>query len=334
MANVIVTLPEQETEKYELFLKPFLDDPAITAVPYNIELLEFKNSEMYFNTHPDKIGSQKTTCGWTYNGSSVFTKKTVVPITVQAAFEQCYTYFENTIFASKMKSGWEIGELTPEIVNYLIDERAYAFNRDLLTWFFLGDTASASAYYDTMDGMFKKLLAGVAAVDGTVDMGAVTASDLAPNSFYDTMKAIKNGQTRQLKGTSNDKKVWQWTYAVYEKYIDYLESSTQGTAGIVQRDHIENGITSNRFLGIPIFAPQIVDERLLEDFTTGSPAVTENEFAIILTDPTNHHFFMDGGLTKTKTWYSDDDDVYRIAGSTKIFYEYGFGDQNVIAGIS
>jgi hypothetical protein len=91
MANVILSVSEQETEQYDLYLKPMLDDPAIQSLPFDFLVGAFKNRELYFNTQVDKIASLKTTCGWTFDGTSAFVKKTLEPVEIQASVEQCYT---------------------------------------------------------------------------------------------------------------------------------------------------------------------------------------------------------------------------------------------------
>lgn len=335
MANVITNIPAQATERYELYLKPFLDDPQINALPFDIMVGKFKSFELYFNTQLDKVGYKKVSCGWDYKTGFEFTKKTVTPIELALPIEQCYDEVVNTIFANGLPDGWERGMLSPEIVNLLIDMQKYAFNRDLLSKFWLGDTASANGYYDDLDGFYKKLAEGVSNADGTVDAGAVTATDINTTNFFTTLKAIYDAQSRFLKQIPKERKVWVWTEAVYDAYLAYLYVSTQTNAGAIQRETIEAGLESAKFMGIPIHVAKIVDQRLEEDFTTGSPAVTEDPYRIVLTNPTNHKIVLDGsGFMNQNTWYSDDDDVYRVAGSALLAYEYGYGDQNVVAGLT
>lgn len=331
MANVITSVDVQETEKFSLMVKPMLDDPKISALPFDILVGPFKKHEIYFKGNIGKIASEKVGCGWSYGGSASVTKKTLTPVEIQAAVEQCYDELINTIFAGALGTGWQRGELTPEVVDYLLTQQQYEFNRDLLSMLFLGDTSISDTYYSVLDGFYKKLAAGIGG--GALDGGAITATDVNTTNFFDTLNDIYNLQARELKGVDKSRKVWIWTQAVYDAYIAYLTAKTQTSAGIIQTEYITNGIQPIAFNGIKIFVPQIVDERLETDFLTGSPAAPTDPYRVVLTLGENHKVLMDAdGFMKQNVWYSNDDDMYRVAGSATIAYAYGFDELNVIAG--
>jgi hypothetical protein len=331
MANVITSVAVQAKPEFELFLKPLLDDPKINQLPFDLIVGKYQGQELYFNTQLDKITSKKVTCGWNFSGSAAFTKKTITPVEVQASVEACYDVLKETIFANGMADGWKRGELSPEILNFLSEQRAYAFNRDMLSFLYLGDTVSSINYYTVLDGIYKKLKAGANATDGTVDAGAVTASDLAANNFLATMRAIYNSQSRFLKQIANEGKVWLITQEVYDAYINYLYASTQTNAGIIQRESIVDGLTANTLFGIPIVVAKIVDERLEADFVDSSGVI--NPYRIVLTTGSNHKVLLDAnGFMEELAWYEKKDDTYYLAGSALLAYEYGYGELNVIAG--
>lgn len=332
MGNLITNIPAQATEKFDLYVKPLLDDPSIKALPFDMIVGKYQNRELYFTTNVDKISYKKVSCGWTFPTGNAFTKKTLSPIELAAPVSQCYTVLINTIFANGMGDGVRRGELTPEILDYLTTQQQYAFNRDLLSRVFLGDTAISDSYYSDMDGIYTKLLEGVAAVDGTVDAGALNATNTNTSNFFTTMKAVYDKQSRQLKSQAKENKIWIWTEALYDQYLAYLYVSTQTNAGAIQRESIEAGLTPTQFLGINIFVPKIVDERLESDFVDGSGNVID-PYRAILTVPSNHKLLMDGdGLMQQEAWYEKKDDTYYLTGSALIAYEYGYGDLNVIAG--
>ena len=65
----------------------------------------------------------------------------------------------------------------------------------------------------------------------------------------------------------------------------------------------------------------------------GSPAAPENPHRVILTQPDNHVLLLDkASFGDSRAWYSQDDDVYRVAGSATIAYEYKYSELNVIGG--
>jgi hypothetical protein len=331
MANVITSVAVQAKPEFELFLKPLLDDPKINQLPFDLIVGKYQGQELYFNTQLDKITSKKVTCGWNFSGSASFTKKTITPVEVQASVEACYDVLKETIFANGMADGWKRGELSPEILNFLSEQRAYAFNRDMLSFLYLGDTVSSINYYTVLDGIYKKLKAGANAVDGTVDAGAVIATDLNATNFLATMRAIYNSQSRFLKQIANEGKVWLVTQEVYDAYINYLYSSTQTNAGIIQRESIVDGLSANSLFGIPIVVAKIVDERLEADFVDSSGVI--DPYRIVLTTGSNHKILLDAnGFMEELAWYEKKDDTYYLAGSALLAYEYGYGELNVIAG--
>lgn len=337
MANLITSVDSIETSEYELYLKPLLNDPQFQSLPFNFAYGNMPR-DIFFNTNADKITGAKTGCGWTFRGDSVtFEKKTLNPIELQAPVQQCYSVLLKKLFGDKLPDGALRGELSAEVVDFMLTQQMYSFNRDLLSIFLLGDSAisESPAYYSLMNGLFTKLIAGEAATDGTVDAGAITATNVNTTNFFNTMKAIYDKQPRLLKNVPNNKKVWLWTQALYDAYLAYLQEKTQVTAGVIQTDFITDGVQVNAFLGVPIVVLGIIDERLETDFLTGSPAGPENPYRCVLTDPTNHIILMDGtGFKNSNMWYEKKEDIVYVTGSALIDYQYGYGELNVFAGIS
>jgi hypothetical protein len=331
MANFIDNIPNLEAPEHSVFIEPLLNDPLFGQLPFDFIIGKILTHELYFWNRADKIGSKKVTCGWEYQKGGDYTKKPILPVKTQAAFEQCYADLLNTIHAGNLPDGVRTGELTPEIESFMVSEMIYGYNRSLLSWATLGDTVSSNNYYTVLDGIYKKLKAGANATDGTVDLGAITATDVNTTNIYNTFKSIYNAQPRMLKGLAKGEKRWLITEAVYDALVDYVESKTQTNAGIVETQYVLGGVEITKFLGIPVTVLSIVDERLEEDFIDSSGVI--NPYRIILTDPTNHKILWDGGeFQNGKVWYSDDDDVVRSAASAHFVYEYGFGPLNVFAG--
>lgn len=335
MANLITSVPSIDTTVWDVYFKPLLDDPRISALPFDISIGNMPK-DIFFNNNIDKITGAKTTCGWSFKGDmATFTKKTLTPIELQASVEQCYTILLKKLFGDKLPAGARRGELTPEVIKFMTDQQSYAFNRDLLSILFLGnDALSADDYYSLMDGIYQELLNGVAAVDGTVDAGAIVEADLSTANFFNTMNAIWNLRTRQLKSMSNTELVWIWTDAVYQKYLNYLEVATQNTAGLIQTNYVTDGLYATNFKGVKIVVPKIVDERLETDFLINTPPVPNNPYRVILTNPKNHIILLDAetGFENADVFYDKLTDKVYAVGSVLFDYQYGYGDQNVIAG--
>ena len=336
MANLITSVPSIDTTVYELYLKPLLADPAINSLPFDFAFGNMPK-DIFFNNNVDKITGAKSACGWSFKGDmATFTKKTLDPVELQANVEQCYTVLLKKLFGPNLPDGAMRGELQTEVIDFMLTQQNYAFNRDLLSIVFLGDTAhAADDYYDNLDGVFTKLSAGAAANDGTVDFGAIVAGDVDTTDFFTTMKSVYDSQSRMLKGIPNNRKTWIWTRALYDAYLSYLQEKTQTSAGIIQTSYITDGMNVNAFLGIPIVVLDIIDERLETDFLSGSPATPVDPYRGVLTVGTNHIIMMDGtGFQNSMQWHEKKEDKVYVTGSALIDYQYGYGDLNVLFGIS
>jgi len=336
MANLITSVPTIDTTTWDVFFKPLLDDPRINMLPFDIHIGNMPKN-IFFNNNIDKITGAKATCGWSFKGGmATFTKKTLTPIELQAPVEQCYSILLKKLFGDKLPAGARRGELTPEVIEFMTTQQSYAFNRDLLSILFLGDDSlAADDYYSLMDGIYRELLNGVAANDGTVDSGVtLNATTLNATNFFNTMNAVWNKRSRQLKGMATTDLTWIWTDSVYQLYLNYLEVATQNTAGLVQTNYVTDGLYATNFKGVRIVVPKIVDERLDTDFTKGSPPVTEDPYRVILTNPKNHIILLDAenGFADADVFYDKLADKVYAVGSVLMDYQYGYGDQNVIAG--
>lgn len=334
MANLITSVPAIETPTWEVYFKPLLSDPIINRLPFDISIGNMPK-DIFFNGNADKITGAGGTCGWSVKGDGVaFTKKTLDPVELKAAVNQCYSVLLKKLFGDKLPDGAARGELSNEVISFMTTQQAYAFNRDLLSIMLLGDTgATPDDYYVLLDGFYTKLAAGAAANDGTVDAGAIVAADVDVDSFFETMKAVYDAQPRQLKGIANNQKTWIWTRELYDAYLSYLQEKTQQTAGIIQTNYITEGMSVTAFLGVPIVVLDIVDERLETDFLTGSPPAATDPYRCVLTNPKNHIIMLDGnGFANADVFHQKKEDLVWAVGSCLMDYQYGYGDQNVIAG--
>lgn len=336
MANFIETAPTAP-EEYDLFIRPFLDDPQITELPFDFINTKFVNRKLYFDSDLTGSAYKKVLCGWTFDGATSFTSKDLIPVEVARGIEQCYTPLINTIFANGLPDGWERGTLSPEVRDYMQLKLAHSFNRNLVQILFLGDDALSNNPYKIKDGIYKSLQEGATAADGTVDANVtLNATTLNTTNFHDTMMSVYNEMPGRMRRIARSKKSmlrWIWTDSVYAAYEAFIAVKTQNTAGVIQRDGIVGGISLTEYLGIPITVVPIVDDSLASDFTTGSPAVTDSPYRVILTDPSNHKVLLDGdGFKKIHMWYEDKDDKVYAVVSALFEYKYGYGDLNLFSG--
>ena len=340
MGNLITSVPALGTSEYEIFIKPLFDDPQINQLPMSFTVGNMPR-EIFFNDNLDKITGAGAACDISESSNGVaFTKKTLTPIELKTKLSQCYSVVLGKLFGKDLPDGAMRGELTPEVIDFMITQMKYAFNRDLLTLLLLGDTAATpDNYYSLIDGVYTKLKAGsvTAEADGTLvtDAGALTSTTTNTTNFFATMNAVYNSQSRALKRVAKADKRWIWTEALYDQYLNYLEVATQNTAGIVQSQFVTDGLTPTSFKGIPIAVVGIVDERMEEDaiWQSGSPLAVTYPYRAILTTATNHIIYMDNTAFQNVDVFQDKPNDKVIArASALLAYEYGYGELNVIAG--
>lgn len=327
MAEFITSVPAGELAE-SLFIQPLLDNPSVSDLGLNIQVMK-KGNKLYFLPQVEGITYLKEDCGWDYSAGPTIGQKTVTPVELAAAIEQCYVPFMNTYFADMLPAGARRGELGAEIQGILIDLFNEGYKNDIIKLFFLGDTA-LTGFYGVFDGVYKKLSA-----DANIpDAGAITDNDLLPANIEATLYRVYNAQSRRLRATSAANKVMWVTGSVFDAWQRYLQLNT-GNNIVIQRDGVTMGIAEAdvKYNGIRLVPLRFVDDALAADFTSGSPATVDNPHRIILTDPRNHILGLDKtSFGDTEAWYSRDDDKYRIAGSTLLAYEYGWSDLQVIAG--
>jgi len=331
MADAITPIPANNSIPYEVFYQALVENPPVQGIGFNFIEGQAKK-ELYFNETFGLLASAKTACGWTAKEGGGFIKKEIEPKEFDFSVAQCYTDLVGTIFGEKLPNGYKRGELYPEIIDYITSSQLDATNRDLLYILFLSDKTSTEPFLAQIDGVYAKLLEGVANSDGTVDAGGITDTDLLPDNMYATMKKVWDAQSRRLRRKAVNEKKFYVTASVYYAYADYLQIKT-GTNTIVQTSNVTDGVQKMYFNGVELINLDFVDEGLALYVTTGSPASTLSPNRIILTTPTNHTLQMDGsGYTMIDPYYNRDEDKVKSPLSAKIDYQYGFGDLNVIAG--
>ncbi len=332
MANAVTTIAENNSLAYEVFWKPLLNDPKINALPFALHSGKI-GKELYFDSEFTDTPTIKATCGWDYKDGTGITKKALDPVELDFSFEQCYTVFLKSIFGDSLPDGWRKGELTPEIINRIITKQSNAFNTNMLYALFLSDTGSSFPWLAGIDGVYAKLLAGVAAVDGTVDAGAIADSDLTPANIEGTMYGIYTAQSALMKTFDNNQKAFIVTQTVYEAWSRFLQIGNGSAWNYLNPSTLQNGVTGITYQGIPLINANYVDRGLALYGLSGSPAAVTDPNRVILTVPSNHHIMIDGtGFEMIDPFYERKDDLVLSPASAMIDYQYGYGELNVIAG--
>lgn len=331
MANAVTSIAENNSIGFEVIWKPLLADPKINALPFNIHYGKI-GKELYFDQEFNAAPTLKTDCGWNFKEGSPITKKALDPYELEFSFEQCYKDFVKSIWGDDLPDGWQKGELFPEIIDRIVTKQSNAFNTNLLYATFLASQGNGTAWLAGGDGVFAKLLAGVAANDGTVDAGAITDTDLIPANIEATMYRIYLAQSALMDSYPDTDKVLLVTKTIAKAWKRYLQTQT-GLNTIIQTEYITRGVNELRYNDIPMVVMDWVDRGILLYDTTGSPASAVNPNRAILTLSSNHHIMIDGtGFENIDPYYNRDLDKVRSPASAMVDYQYAYGEFNVIAG--
>jgi len=323
------SLPDNNSLAYEVFWKPLLNDPKINALPFVIHAGKI-GKELYFDTQFTDVPTIKTTCGWDWKDGKPVTKKALDPVEFDFSFKQCYTDFVKSIWGDKLPDGWRKGELTPEIINRILEKQSNAFNTNLLYALFLSDTGGSTPWLAGFDGVFEKLADGIAAGDGTVDAGSLSSTNLTLANIETTMYSIYTLQSDLMKAFDNSQKVFIVTQNVYEAWSRFLQVGNGSAWNYQDPNAIKNGVSGITYQGIPLINASYID-RGIQRFDPASPTTAER---IILTVPTNHHIMLDGsGFEDIEPFYDRKDDIVYSPASAMVDYQYGYGELNVVAGL-
>lgn len=324
------TIPESGSLAYEVFWKPLLEDPKIKDLPFIIHAGKI-GKHLYFDKEFTGHPTIKAACGWDYKDGTPITKKALDPVELDFSFKQCYTDFVKSVWGDNLPNGWRKGELTPELIDRIVTKQSNAFNTNLLYALFLSDSGQSNPWLTGFDGVFKKLAAGIAANDGTVNVGSLSASDFSLANIEATMYSIYTAQSNLMKTFDNSSKVFIVTQNIYEAWGRFLQVGNGSSWNYQDPMAIKNGVSGLTYQGIPFVNASYID-RAIQAYDSSSPTTAER---VILTVPTNHHIMIDGsGFEDIEPFYDRITDIVYSPASAMIDYQYGYGELNVVAGLT
>lgn len=332
MANVITTVATNESKGYELFIKPFIENPKVNSLPFTLHVGKV-GRDIYLDSPIDVDPTIKTTCGWTWGEGQGIVKKTLNPYELDFSLEQCYTPLLKSIFGDNLPDGWRKGELSNEIIDNIVRKQSNNANTKMLTALFFADTTSTTTWLTGTNGVYAKLVAGALSNDGTVYAGAITDNDLLPANIEATLNTIYNAQSELLMAQEDSQKAFIVTGSIARAWRRYLQIGTGLQNGTPDRASIVNGVSDLSYNGVPMIELSFLDSAIKTYNSTGSPASAIDPHRVILTIPSNHHMILDGtGFEQIDPVYWLKDDKVLSPLSAMIDYTYAFGDLNVIAG--
>ena len=322
----------------EVFFKPTEDSPALSDLAIIDQGISFKKQ---YNILPalDKIVKPYDGCARTFSGSQDITNKTLEVAEFELGLEWCKDDFTNYLTGAYnnlaqewLKSGNASfdpsGTPVASIISRLIEDSA---RRDVFRRICFGDAGSASADFDTIDGIWTQLVDNAGTTSTYCVKKASTSlgtAALSSGEALAALEAVYNESTNLLKAVPTSKKAMFVTGSVYDNYFNSLAAN--GAVTEQAFSNLVKGVSSLTFKGIPVVPVRIWDT-MLED--SDNPLNASTRHLILYTTKDNHRIGVEssGDLNKIEGWYDRKDRKYYFEGDMKFGYTYLHCDLQTIA---
>mgnify|MGYP001237863022 CR=1 FL=1 len=323
----------------EVFFKPVEDSPALADLAVIDQGISYKKQ---YNVLPQlsKILKPYDGCARSFSGSQDVTNKTLEVKEFELGLEWCKDDFTNYLTSSynylaqeMLKSGIDSfdpsGTPVASMISKLIDE---ALRQDVFRRICFGDTASASADFNTIDGIWTQLVdnSGTASTycvrraSGT----SLGTSDLAANEAIDVLEKVYAQSSNLLKAIPTNRKKMFVTGSIFDNYVNSLV----GYGAVTEQAYTAQikGIPSITFKGIEIVPVRIWDSMLAD---SDNPLNATTRHLVLYTTKENHIIGVENSadLNKVNGWYDRKDRKYYFEGDMKMGYTYLHCDLQTIA---
>lgn len=322
----------------EVSFKPTEDTPALSDIFTIDQGISFKK-QYNLLTQLNKILKPYNGCSRSFSGAQAITNATVQTEEFEIALEWCKDDFTNqlaeryNVLAQEwLKTG--VDSFNPEgtpissIITQLIED---AVRRDIFRRVSFGDQASASADWNTIDGLWTRLIDTSGGSNYCVRRASGTSlatADLSAGEALSTLEAVHVQSANILKQVPNSQKKFFVTGSIY----DNLYNSYVGTGAVTEMAFAnqQNGLNSLKFKGIDVVPVRYWDT-LLDDST--NPLASTTKHLVLYTTKANHVLGVENGadLNKVEGWYDRKDRKYYFEGNMKFGYNYMHCDLQTIA---
>ena len=264
--NQTFTYNGQET--LDVFVTPGVKHPGITDLFTVLSGIKSKHQLGITSQLAQITKADDLTCGRDETGSGVdIFNRTIEVSPLKILLKQCADKFKNTIYEEWLKAGNDVNDLTgtqaAKLMNELISEAA---GRDAFNILSFGDTASADININQLDGLWPRLLAGVATYD--VDRVADFNTVLADNEALEKCKLMYESAPATLDQVPEGDKKFYATRSVYDNLMCSYESISTGSDFQVSR--VIDGAPKLYFRGIEVLKISQWDSAI-STFALGNP---------------------------------------------------------------
>lgn len=308
MANLItssLTYSKEDAQKY--FLQPLFVQNS--AMDYFEIMTNVKSSQKLdkFSTL-DKI-TKAEAAGFSGSTGVTYTQRTIAVSRMEAEVEQAGGAFFNTIKGELLKLGLNKDDVTGTILQQIVaDVMLRGVMRDMERQLWFGDTASASADYNSYDGILKQLAGLPAGQKLAIASGALGAG-VAKAEFQTMIDAMPN------EGMENRADLC--FFATRSMCDNYRASLASGGQELAYQSSV-NGTAQLMYQGIPVIEMGQWDTHIASDAASTAPSLQNNAndfdgHLAVLTVKNNIVIATDyNSVSGADVWYNKDLKVNRF----------------------
>lgn len=322
----------------EVFFKPTEDSPALADLAIIDQGISYKKQ---YNVLPSltKVVKPYDGCARSFSGSQDITNVTLETKEFEVGLEWCKDDFTNYLTGAynnlaqeMLKSGNASfdpsGTPVASMISQLVED---AVRRDVFRRICFGDSADASADWNTLDGIWTQLIdnAGTTSTYCVKKASTSMGTDaLASGEALSVLEAVYAESTNLLKAVPTSKKAFFVTGSVYDNYYNSLI----GTGAVTEQAFMntQKGIASLTYKGVPVVPVRIWDTELAD---ADNPLNGVTSHLCLYTTKENHRIGVEssGDLNKIEGWYDRKDRKYYLEGDMKFGYTYLHCDLQTIA---
>lgn len=329
MANVLSTdinYTYTGIQSSELFYAPSVQVPSITSL---FKVMTGVRSKMQL-TVPNslsKIVKSLTNCTLTASGTTTISNRTLTTCDMYFHVPQCWDAFRDTYLEEQMPTGLDEMELGAYILGIIQTLLADAISRDVFRIASFGDTGDADANWNQCDGLWTKLIDGVAAYEITKVNSITTLNQTSATRALDYLQNLFVGAEIVLKQMPKNMKAFYVTGNVYENLVlTYANFATNGGFTNLFRD----GEGKLYYAGIEIIELYGWDSAL-EDATCPLYGVVNT---LIMYSAKDNNVIGVGSVADmdaVRQYYSNEDDNVHFKGKFNFGYQYVHGSLTAVS---
>ena len=309
----------------EIFFKPTIETPEVKQM-FEI-LYGVKSGQQLFSIGglSNIVKKSAGNCDATPSSeTTAISSRKLVTSPLKVELRECAEVFNGVVFEYWLNSGAEKGNLEgTEIEAIIMKVVTDAIRRDIFRILSFGDTASANANFNQLDGLWTRLFAGEVTGD-VVKVDTITAlntgNPTANAEYY--LRRLEQGSPLELRGLRAEEKAFYVTQNVYDNYLSMLEgkNATESAFRLML-----DGTRQLTFRGIPVVAVPAWDNSI--------SILGGTDTLMLYTTKMNHVVGIDGdnSLQEVKFVYDVASDKNIIRAKMSIGYNYKTGGLQAVS---